>query len=58
MLIGQIVAGKFVELNELLCVVKRWQIFLRNVLHPDSLCSVMWESTTLDHLWRSKEEVK
>ena len=37
--------------DKLLCVVKRWQIFLRNVLHPDSLRSVMLGSTTLAHLW-------
>ena len=39
------------EGGKLLCVVKRWQIFLRNVLHLDSLRSVMLGSTALAHLW-------
>ena len=39
------------EGDKLLCAVKRWQIFLRNVLHADSLRSVMLASTSLAHLW-------
>ena len=31
--------------DKFLCVVKRWQVLLRNVLHPDSLRSVMLGST-------------
>ena len=33
--------------DKLLCVVKRWHIFLRHALHPDSLRSVMLGSTTV-----------
>ena len=31
------------EGGKLLCVVKRWQIFLRNVLHPNSPVQSCWD---------------
>lgn len=37
--------------DKLLCEVKRWQIFLRNMLHMDCLHSVMSGSTALANLW-------